>query len=133
MKHLYPMGYHTSPYWQPTPIIYNWSYPPQFRAYSYPEVNPDLFNQSAIAMQKLMKEASLVLKKIADSKQFAMKLMSAAQESNLAQVDELIKSTGISSKVDTSYTPDGIKLKLSSKAGDTDCCHLTISMRWRQS
>lgn len=46
-------------------------------------------------------------------------------------VERLFKSTGVKSKVDTTYNPDGINLKLSSKVGSTDCCQLTIALRWR--
>ncbi|MCA1031660.1 hypothetical protein LCL95_11550 [Bacillus timonensis] len=97
----------------------------------YPDLDPTLFNQSATAMQKLMKEASLVLNKIAHSKSFAKKVMSAAQQSHLDEVEKLIQSTGVTANVDTSYTPDGINLKLSSTVGSTECCHLTIALRWR--
>lgn len=96
----------------------------------YPDVDPTLFNQSAIAMQTLMKDASILLNKLAESKEFDSKIMKAAQQSNSKAVDELIKSTGIQSTVNTSFNPDGIQLKLSSKAGGTECCHLTITLRW---
>ena len=100
-------------------------------ARQYPAVDPTLFNKSAISMQRLMKEASLVLNKLAESKDFAYKVMAAAQKSNFKEVERLIKTTGIKSKVVTTYTPDGIILKLSSKVGISDCCYLTISLRWR--
>ena len=96
----------------------------------YPQVDPTLFNQSAIAMQMLMKDASLLLNKLAESKEFDSKIMAAAQQSNMKEVEKLIKSTGIKSKVETSFNPDGISLKLSSKVGSTECCHLTILLRW---
>jgi hypothetical protein len=89
-----------------------------------------MFNQSAIAMQTLMKDASILLKKLAESKEFDSKIMAAAQQSNSKEVDELIKSTGIQSKVSTSFNPDGIKLTLSSETGGAECCHLTITLRW---
>lgn len=106
----------------------NLSYPAPLR--QYPQVDPTLFNQSAIAMQTLMKDASILLNKLAESKDFDSKIMAAAQQSNKTEVEKLIKSTGIKSKVDTSFTPDGITLKLSSKVGSTECCHLTIALRW---
>jgi hypothetical protein len=81
-------------------------------------------------MQILMKEANVVLNKLAESKPFAKKIMYAAQHSNIKEVEMLIQSTGIKSKVDTSFNPDGINLKLSSKVGSMDCCHLTIALRW---
>lgn len=96
----------------------------------YPQVDPTMFEQSAKSMQTLMKEASLVLNKLAVSKDFATKVMYAAQQSNMKEVDELIKSTGIKSQVKTSFTPDGIHMRLSSSIGEAECCHLTIALRW---
>lgn len=110
---------------------------PSYEPYYYkechrkvPDVDPSLFNESAISMQALLKDASTVLNALADSKPFAKKVMAAAQISNLKEVDRLIQSTGIHSKVHTSFNPDGINLKLSSKVGDTECCKLTIALRW---
>lgn len=82
-------------------------------------------------MQKLLRDASLVLNKIAASKTFAYEIMSAAQKSDLSAVDQLIKSAGIKSKIYTLVNPDGINLRLSSKLDATDCCHLIIGLRWR--
>ncbi|PMC39165.1 hypothetical protein CJ195_04305 [Bacillus sp. UMB0899] len=96
----------------------------------FPDVNPTMFEQSAKSMQMLMKEASLVLNKLAQSKDFATKVMYAAQQSNMNEVDKLIKSTGIKSTVKTSFNPDGIQMKLTSSIGEAECCHLTVSLRW---
>jgi hypothetical protein len=122
---MYQSNYDPSPYYTGTTI------PSRHGVGQYPAVDVTLFNQSAIAMQKLMKEASLVLNKFAESQGFAYKVMDAAQKSDLKEVERLIKTTGIKSKVHTTYNPDGINLKLSSKVGATDCCHLTIALRWR--
>lgn len=122
IPYYYAPAYEIQPYFP----YYNAPVPRQ----TYPNVDATLFNQSAIAMQKLIREASIILDKLADSKTFAHSLMSAAQESKTKEVEHLIKSTGIKSKVDTSYNPDGINLKLSSKTGGTDCCKLTIGLRW---
>jgi|GEM_PF-599204 len=96
----------------------------------FPQVDPTMFEQSAKSMQTLMKDASLVLNKLAESKDFATKVMYAAQQSNMKEVDELIKSTGIKSQVKTSFNPDGIHMNLSSSIGEAECCHLTIALRW---
>lgn len=106
---------------------YCMSFPPNRQ---FPEVDPTLFEQSAKSMQVLMKEASLVLNKLAQSKDFASKVMYAAQQSNMNEVNKLIKSTGIKSKVKTSFNPDGIHLNLSSSIGGAECCQLTVSLRW---
>ncbi|WP_449537415.1 hypothetical protein [Ferdinandcohnia sp. Marseille-Q9671] len=96
-----------------------------------PGVDPTLFNESAIQMRSLMRDASLVLAKLADSKPFAQQVMAAAQESNDQEVERLLKSTGIKAHVDTSFNPDGINLKLTSMIGNEECCHLLITLRWR--
>ncbi|WP_231597588.1 hypothetical protein [Bacillus sp. SA1-12] len=96
----------------------------------YPDVDPTLFEQSAKSMQKLMREASLILDRFAQSKPFAQKVMYAAKQSNMKEVERLIKSTGIKSEVETSFNPDGINLKLSARVGGSECCHLTIALRW---
>ncbi|MFC3883564.1 hypothetical protein ACFOU2_08600 [Bacillus songklensis] len=117
--------YYSFPYYNVTAV------PSRNGVRQYPDVDATLFTQSAISMQQLMKEASILLNKFAESKDFAYKVMSAAQKSNVKEVERLIKTTGIKSKVITTYNPDGITLKLSSKVGTSDCCHLTIVLRWR--
>lgn len=104
---------------------YEWSNRP------YPEVDATLFEQSAKSMQSLLKDANLLLTKLADSKSFAQKVMHAAQQSNTKEVDKLIKSTGIKSDVSANIDPDGINLKISPKGNNTDCCQLKIALRWR--
>lgn len=96
----------------------------------YPPVDPTLFTESAESMQQLMKEASIILEKLSDSKQFASEVMSAAQESNKEKVSQLLASTGVHSSVDVDFTPDGINLHMSSEVEGKDCCHLTITLRW---
>ncbi|MGN7940861.1 MULTISPECIES: hypothetical protein [Bacillaceae] len=96
-----------------------------------PQVDPSFFEESVKSMQKLLSEASLVLTKLASSKSFAQKVMTAAQASNMVEVERLIKSTGIHSTVETAFNPDGIILKLSSKIGNLECCHLSLGLRWQ--
>jgi len=97
----------------------------------YPPVDPTLFNQSAITMQKLMRDASRLLDRLAQSKQFAEKIMSAAQESHTAEVKKLIESIGVQSKVDIYYDPDGIRITLSASVQQVQCCRLVIALRWK--
>ncbi|WP_235356929.1 hypothetical protein [Bacillus alveayuensis] len=122
-------AYAAMPYQQPGYNAYPVFSLPSYR--QYPPVDPTLFSQSAIAMQKLIKDGSLILKKLAESKEFAFKVMSAAQESDTKEVQQLIQSIGIQSKVDIYYNPDGIRLTLSSKVGQIECCKLAISLRWK--
>lgn len=116
----YRYCYYSSPQYQHSPFYRK-----------LPEVDATLFNKSAITMQNLMKDASVVLNSIAGSKEFAKKIMTAAQDSHLEEVEQLIKSTGIKSDIDTSFNPDGINLKFSSSIQSTECCQLTIALRWR--
>ncbi|WP_273124682.1 hypothetical protein ACNRWW_11635 [Metabacillus sp. HB246100] len=95
-----------------------------------PEVDSTLFEKSATKMNLLMKDASLILNKLSSSKEFANKIMYEAQQSNTQEVQRLLKSTGIQSNVDVNYNPDGITLKFSSMIGTTECCHLTVALRW---
>jgi hypothetical protein len=106
-------------------------FPTQYYARQYPPVDPALFSQSAIAMQRLMKDASIILDKLASSKEFAFKVMSAAQASKTKEVKQFIQSLGIQSKVSIYYNPDGIRLTLSATSGGVECCSLVIGLRWK--
>lgn len=111
-------------------------YPPDFythywRDQQYPDVNPEMLNQSAQASQKLMAEASTVLNELATSKDFSKKLMSAAQQSNSEEVKRLIDSLGVTSDVDIHYNPDGLRLQFKTDVENVHCCTLTIALRWR--
>ncbi|WP_078379209.1 hypothetical protein [Sutcliffiella halmapala] len=97
----------------------------------YPPVDSTFFTESAGAMQQLMKEASVILQKLSHSKEFATEVMSAAQEGQKDKVEQLLKSTGVHSGVEVDYNPDGINLKLASSVDGADCCHLTITLRWK--
>jgi len=97
----------------------------------YPPVNPDLLYESANQSNKLMKEASMVLDKLASSKEFGARLMDVAQHSNTKEVERLIHSVGITADVDIKYNPDVLELEFKSKVQNLDCCKLSISLRWR--
>jgi len=97
----------------------------------FPPVNPDLLYESAKESNKLMKEASMVLDKLASSKEFDAQLMDVAQRSNKEEVERLIRSIGITSVVAIHYKPDGLQLEFSSKVKEVDCCKLNVSLRWR--
>lgn len=97
---------------------------------SFPEVNPNTFMTSAKYMQSLMKDASVLLEKMADSKEFAKQLMSAAQESKQNLIEDQIKHTGIQNIPIVTYTPDGLKLQFSKEVDQINCCNLTLALRW---
>ncbi|MCG1021794.1 hypothetical protein [Sutcliffiella horikoshii] len=120
-----PVYYPTNVYFPVyTPII------PRRLVRVYPEVDATLFTESAESMQQLMKEASIILQKLAESKEFASEVMSAAQEGNKEKVAQLLESTGVHSGVEVGFNPDGINLNMTSEVEGKDCCHLTITLRW---
>ena len=53
----------------------------------FPSVDPTFFTKSASEMQTLMSEASVILGRLSQSKQFASQVMTAAQQSDQAKVD----------------------------------------------
>ena len=93
---------------------------------SFPPVDINKFESSVKQMQKIMQQARLLIDKIANSNQFAKDLMNAAQHSNNATVEQLIKSVGITIEFKTKYTPDGIQIVLIEKG----CCSLTLLLEW---
>ena len=97
----------------------------------YPEVNPNQLYDSANETKKLMKDASLVLDRLASSKEFDRQLMDHAQQSQSEEVKKLIKSIGIESDVDVLYTPDSLRIEFISQIENSDCCKLSIVLKWR--
>lgn len=96
----------------------------------YPEVNTTLFKQSATKAITLMSDVNIVMKKIETSDAFSKDLMSAAQESKQAEVEKLIKSTGIKKSPKITYNPDGITLNFQDFVGEKECCHIILQLRW---
>lgn len=123
-SHYVPQPYYYYPY-HPYPA----TYPPNYYR-QYPEVNPSQFMTSAQHMRTLMKDAVTLLDHMSDSKQYSLDLMSAAQQSNQQKVNMMIKETGIKTPPKVTYTPDGLKLQFQAPGDATDCCNLTITLRW---
>jgi len=73
-----------------------------------------------------MQQVQLLTDKIDESEQFAHNLMDAAQKSNKSEVERLITSTGITTKFETNYTPDNIRIVFT----DSDCCKLSLVLSW---
>ncbi|MFD1039634.1 hypothetical protein ACFQ3N_14690 [Virgibacillus byunsanensis] len=117
---IYP-GYFHSPYWHNTYTPYRQHQP----------VDPELLYESANESKKLMEDASKVLEKLSQSKEFDTKLMYAAQVSDTEEVERLIHSLGVTSEVNVNYNPDGLRLEFKSKVKEIDCCRLVVSLRWR--
>lgn len=97
----------------------------------FPPVNPNHLYESAQSSRKLMSEASILLDRLATSKEFDAKLMEAAQRSDTAEVTRLIRSLGITANVNAQYNPDGLRLEFTSTINGVECCRLLISLRWR--
>lgn len=114
------------------PNPYQVHYPPQQNlAYRPPaKVNATLFMQSSKMAQDLLSDAQLVTNTFAQSKTFSEQLMSDAQQSKKAAVKELIRNTGIKTQPDISYTPEGLRLDFHKASGNSDCCHVIISLKW---
>jgi hypothetical protein len=96
---------------------------------TYPPVNTQTLHASLAAFQQLSSDAAILLKKLGEE-DFAIKLMTAAQMGSKKQVDDLIKSAGVSSSVTASYTPTAISLTLKTNAQGTQCCTLAMYLKW---
>jgi len=95
----------------------------------YIPVDTAIFGHSVSAFQKLALESSTLLKMFADPG-FSHTLMKAAQAGNQMKVDSLIKSIGISAPVTVKYNPDGILLTMHAQAQGSECCTLTMFLKW---
>ncbi|MBY0098824.1 hypothetical protein [Mesobacillus maritimus] len=103
----------------PTPYIYR----------QYPEVDDTIFHKSVMAFQTITKESSTILQKLSD-RSFAHKLMTAAQKGNQHEVDGLMKSIGINTPITTKYTPSGLELRIHADVEGSQCCTLTMFLKW---
>lgn len=122
MYYMYNPNYYHTPY-------YHTAYWP---IRQYPNVDAELLNQSAHESKKVMEEASIVLDKLADSEEFDVELMYAAQASDMEEVKRLIHSLeGVTSEIDIDFNPDGLRLEFKSKIANLHCCSLRVSLRWR--
>ncbi|MEC3886125.1 hypothetical protein VKA52_20565 [Halobacillus sp. HZG1] len=122
--------------WVPcyVPVVYPnvfHHYPQRRFVRLYPEVDEDMFVQSASEMEKLMADARKVVGKISNSHDFANDVMGAAQESDQSKVNTLIRSAGVESPFQADYNPDRMKIHLTARNQQVECCQLTIVLRWR--
>ncbi|AQR79670.1 hypothetical protein ABND49_05280 [Paenibacillus larvae] len=86
--------------------------------------------QSAKTIKILLRDANQVMNKISESPAFSKKLMEAAQTGKSSEVNRLIQTTGISSRADSSYTPDGLHIVIRPEEKELSCCILKIGLRW---
>lgn len=96
----------------------------------FPPVDTARLHVSAQRFKELMQQANLLIEKIANSDEFAHQLMHEAQLSNTKKVEELIISAGITLKVNTSFTPTGIRIELDNSENQGGCCKLLMSLHW---
>jgi uncharacterized protein YajQ (UPF0234 family) len=80
----------------------------------------------------LMNDAQTLLNHIGNSNDFAYKLMNAAQQSKMKEVNKLIRSTGVKVQPTVHINPDGLQIVFDEKLGVIDCCHVTVIVRWRE-
>ncbi|MCM3765118.1 hypothetical protein [Neobacillus niacini] len=101
---------------------------------AYPPVDIKIFESSVKSFRLLMAQGSLLLDRLGDIS-FARRIMTAAQQGNNAEVDRLIKTTGLKIPVITQFTPTGVNFILgtqTTQAHPNNCCTLTINMKWGQ-
>ena len=110
---------------------YYYPYPPleMNRQPHYPSVDINILSHSVKAFQKIASESSIILKKLSEP-DFARSLMNAAQMGNQKEVDQLIKSIGVSTPITTTYTPTGVLLTIHAQALNTQCCTMTMFLKW---
>ncbi|SDM60854.1 hypothetical protein SAMN05443253_104240 [Bacillus sp. OK048] len=98
----------------------------------YPQVDVKIFKKSIKSYRLLMNQGSILLDRLGDS-DFDVKLMSAAQQGNKAEVDSLIKSIGLSVPVNTKFTPTGVTFELTvhtDQNAPMNCCTLKVQLQW---
>ena len=93
-------------------------------------MNTKQLHSSAENFQVIMREARLLIDKIVSTPSFAFELMDAAQLSNQKKVDELIVSTGITIKAETTFSPTGIQIEFDNSKMGAGCCKLDLSLLW---
>ncbi len=96
----------------------------------FPPIDTSLFTSSAKTMQDVVRDAGTLSHVISTSHPFAQQLMHAAQQSNNPEVRRLLQTLGIRSAINTSFDPDSIRITLSRRANNIECCRLTVSFRW---
>lgn len=92
----------------------------------YPPVNTKKLGSSVKGMNKMVPQVQLLFDKITTSEQFAYDLKNAAQRSDKATVNRLIRSVGVTNQFEAKYTPDSIQIKFI----EENCCGLTVALDW---
>ncbi len=100
---------------------------PYYRA--YPPIEVTRFQHSAQTCSNLMKEGQKLLDKVNQDAKFAHELKDAAQKNDHSHVKSLIQSAGVASPFHLSYTPDALRVDLTS-GNEDNCSELTIKLCW---
>ncbi|OLO39159.1 hypothetical protein BTR23_08865 [Alkalihalophilus pseudofirmus] len=99
--------------------------------YPYPPIDITFFEQSLQAYQILVQHGTVVINRLAASRELMYQLMYSAQAGDDDEVDRIIRATGVPTIVDTSYTPNSVTFTLYADADDfPQCCTLTMNLRW---
>jgi len=96
----------------------------------FPDVDIRKFHLSATRFRQILTQTDFLISKIVASDDFARDLMEAAQASDKAKVDRLIRSTGVTIAYTLSYTPDGLRLDITNSDSQIGCCDLRLLLRW---
>lgn len=96
----------------------------------YPEVEVDIFIKSTEKMSSLISDAEKILEKIRTSHDFALQLKNSAQNSQHAEVQQLLLTANIQSIVKSDFNPDGLLIQLETPPNQIECCRLKLSIRW---
>ncbi|MDT8858676.1 hypothetical protein N0O92_00440 [Alkalihalobacillus sp. MEB130] len=96
----------------------------------FPPVDISFFQKSLVTYQTLLEHGQTIINHFVSSREKMTQLMDAAQASDDAEVDRLIRETGVPTVVETSYSPTGVTFTLRGDVGDAQCCTLTMYLRW---
>lgn len=102
------------------------------RPATYPPVDPTKLTASARESLDMAAQLNLLLVQIRDHKPFAAKLMEAAQHSNQAEVDRLIKSTGVGKPYTIKYNPQGFHIVMQNDESEPPCCKVEVTLVWNE-
>lgn len=129
-----PYSYVAYPYYYPQWQTYNNQSPPTHTSLQsqdpFPPVDTKQLHSSAERFQEIMREARMLIDKIVSTPSFAAELMDAAQHSNQMRVKELIASTGVTVRVETTFSPTGIQMEFDNSEMGAGCCKLDMSLLW---
>ena len=103
---------------------------PQNARSPFPQVDTRKFNESAKRFKLLMIQANLFIDTLTASDDFAHRLMDAAQRSDKTEVERLVRTTGVTIKLNIEYTPSGIRIDFSNSDAASGCCTLRMPLSW---